>query len=110
MVGKIIICLLLVGVVVFLLVVLFKTEHNTVSTYNYQVHDTINEREQFLLVLGDEIFNHQAVWVNCKHLAILNEHPPLEVTYTLFKFQKKASVSNISCSLIKENTIVEKWN
>ena len=107
---KIIAIGVLIVLVLAFVYVFLTTEHNTISTYNYQIHDAINENEQFLLVLQDDVFNHQSAWVNSKILGTMEGHPAIEVTYTLMKFQKKASVSNISCTLINSNTIVEKWN
>ena len=107
---KIIVVVVLILIAVFLLYLFLTTEHRTISTYNYRIHDAINEKEQFLLVLQDDIFNRQSVWVSARILGTMEGHPAIEVTYTLMKFQKKASVSNISCTLINKDTIVEKWN
>lgn len=110
MIGKIILVCILVILVGLFVYIFINTEHRTVSTCNYQIHDAINDDEQFLLVLQDDIFNRQSIWVNSRYLNIMEGRPAIEVTYTLIKFQKKASVSNVSCTLINDNTIVEKWN
>ena len=110
MIFKIILIVVLLTLASFFIYLFAKTEHKTISTYNYSIYDTINENEQFLLVLQDDIFNRQSVWVSSRILGTMEGHPAIEVTYTLIKFQKKASVSNISCTLINKDTIVEKWN